>query len=263
MTTTSTGAQAGGGRRASDAPAPLRAVTFDYWNTLYHGHALPERVRHRQAALRGMLASLGRELTEPEFEALYLASGEEADRWWREEHRGYHTRDRIRWMLHQLGLDRPDDCEHLSQAVRAVDEALLQWPAPLIDGVAAVVRETAARVPLAIVSDTGFASGLAQNQLLERDGLLPHFQAMAYSMDLGHAKPRREPFAAALDALGVAPHEALHVGDDERTDVAGALEAGMRAVRVDFVRTGAASAAEFVARTPAELGEYLRGCAAR
>lgn len=239
------------------AHPPLRAVTFDYWDTLYHGHALPERVRYRQEALHAMLARLGRELTWPEFEALYLESGREAERWWREEARGYHTRDRIQWMLRRLGLDRPDDCEHVAAAVRAVDEALTRWPAPLIDGMREVVRDVAARVRLAIVSDTGFASGRAQTTLLERDGLLPHFAAMAYSMDLGHAKPRREPFAYALDALGIPPAEALHVGDNEHTDVRGALDAGMRAVRVDFLRQGGASAAEFVARTPGELRAYL------
>ncbi len=237
--------------------APLRAVTFDYWDTLYDGHVLPERVRFRQDALLAMLGALGRPLPWPELEALYLASGEEAERWWRDEHRGYHTRDRIRWILAQLQIDRPDDCEHLDRAVTAVDAALLRWPAPLLPGAGELVRQAASRYRLAIVSDTGFASGTAQNALLERDALLPHFDATIYSMDLGHCKPRPEPFAAAVAALDVAPHEIVHVGDNEHTDVRGALDAGLRAIRVDFVRRNGPSAAEFVARTPEELAEYL------
>lgn len=245
-----------GGRNGD---VPLKAITFDYWDTLYHGHVLPERVRFRQEALHGLLSALGRKLEWPEFEALYIESGREAERWWREESRGYHTRDRIRWMLRRLELDAPDDSEHLAAAVAAVDEALTRWPAPLLSGVSDVVQTLSGVARLAIVSDTGFASGTAQNVLLERDGLLEYFAVTTYSMDLGHAKPRREPFEHTLQALGIRPEEALHVGDNERTDVRGALEAGMRAVRVDFVRPGPPStSAEFVAKSVSELGEYLQ-----
>ena len=237
----------------------LRALTFDYWDTLYHGEALPARVEHRMAALQRMLAAVGRPVSDEEFAALYRESGAVAHRWWHDDARGYRTEERIRWILDRLAVERPDDCEHVAAAVAAVDEALTRWPAPLIDGMHDVVTGLAAQAPLAIVSDTGFASGRAQDALLERDGLLPHFAVRVYSMDVGHCKPRREPFAAALDRLGVAADEVLHVGDIERTDVRGALAAGMRAVRVDFKWDSGASEAEFVARTPEELGEYLLG----
>jgi FMN phosphatase YigB (HAD superfamily) len=49
------------------------------------------------------------------------------------------------------------------------------------------------------------------------------------------------------------------VGDIERTDVAGALAAGMRAIRLDLVKPGGPSAAEFVARSYEELVDYLEG----
>jgi FMN phosphatase YigB (HAD superfamily) len=135
------------------------------------------------------------------------------------------------------------------------------------------VRALAERVPLAIVSDTGFASGRAQDALLERDGLLDCFKATVYSMDVGHAKPRAEPFHAAVTALAAAaPGQVVHVGDNERTDVGGALAAGLRAVRLDVAGDGGwsgaeddahrrnGSAAEFVATSFDELLGYLRAC---
>ena len=76
-------------------------------------------------------------------------------------------------------------------------------------------------------------------------------------MDVGHAKPRPEIFHTAVATLGVAPHEILHIGDNERTDVRGALDAGFRAIRLDVVRSGGPSEAEFVARSYEELTEYL------
>lgn len=236
----------------------VRALTFDYWDTLYSGAALPERMHLRQAALRRLVDSLGHEIEEEAFAALYRASGAEAERWWREEHRGYRTADRIHWLLGRLAISRPADCEHVARAVDAVDEALLLLPAPVLPGVAEAVRELAARFPLAIVSDTGFASGQAQDWLLARDGLLDCFAHRIYSCDVGHTKPRREMFIAAITALGVKAGDALHIGDLERTDVRGALAAGMRAVRLDVVRESGDSAAEFVARSYAELVRYLR-----
>ncbi|NUQ20091.1 MAG: HAD family hydrolase [Gemmatimonadaceae bacterium] len=235
----------------------LRAVTFDYWDTLYDGATKSERVVLRQGAIRKLLADIGREIADDDFVALYRASGAEAERWWREEHRGYTTQERIRWLLARVNVERPADCRHVAAAERAVDDALVAHPAPLLPGAGDGVARLASAFTLAIVSDTGFASGRAQDRLLERDQLLAFFAATVYSMDIGHAKPRPEPFAAALRALGTAPAETIHVGDNEHTDVRGALKAGMRAVRVDFVRAGGPSEAEFVARSFEELVTYL------
>ena len=239
------------------APGALRAISFDFWDTLYDGAATPERIEFRRAALRRLVEELGHPVSEDDFLAAYRASGKEAERWWREEQRGYHTRDRIRWVLDRLGVTAADDCAPMHAAVRAVDEALERYPSPLLPGAADMVHRLAERYRLVIVSDTGFASGQAQDRLLERDGLLPLFAATVYSMDIGHCKPRPEPFAAALDALSLAPAQVLHVGDNERTDVAGALAVGMRAARLDVVRQNGSSAAELVARTFEELEEHL------
>lgn len=235
----------------------LRAVTFDFWDTLYTGASLRERADVRRAAVGRLLAAHGHHLDPDSLATLYHEASRESERIWREEHRGYTTADRLTWMLARLGTTPPDGCEHVSECVRAVDQALLDIPAPLIPGAAEGIRALAARVPLAIVSDTGFASGEAQNRLLAQDGLLDCFAATVYSCDVGHAKPHRAMFAAAAEALGVAPGDVLHVGDNERTDVAGALAYGMRAARVDFVKESGESKAELVARTFEQLHEHL------
>ena len=235
----------------------LNALSWDYWDTLFDGGRLPERLERRQGALRQMLRNLECDVPDEDFITLYRAAGAEADRWWREEHRGYTADERIRWMLGRLNVTRPQDCEHVAAAVRAVDESLLEFPPPLLFGASDALHTLAGRFPLAIVSDTGFASSSAQDALLEREGLLDLFAARVYSMDIGHAKPRREPFDACVEALGQEPGTIIHIGDNERTDVRGALDAGFRAIRVDFVRDGGPSAAEFVARSFEELTEYL------
>jgi putative hydrolase of the HAD superfamily len=236
---------------------PLRAVTLDYWDTIYTASSTPDRVRHRHESLQSMLRHLGADVPVEQFTALYRASAAEADRWWRDEHRGYAASDRIRWLLAQLAIERPLDCEHIARAVADVDETLTTYPPPLLDGAAEGIRALASRFKLAIVSDTGFASGRAQDRLLAQDGLLEHFQATVYSGDIGHAKPRPEPFLRAMELLDVSPSEAVHIGDIERTDVAGALAVGMRAIRLDQARVSGSSDAELVATTYEEIVQYL------
>ena len=127
----------------------------------------------------------------------------------------------------------------------------------MLPGAWQMLRTLSRRARLAVISDTGFASGRAQDRLLEKDGARKFFSATIYSMDIGHAKPRPEIFAAAVETLGVPPNEILHVGDNERTDVRGALSAGFRAIRLDVVHNGGPSEAEFVAKNFDELAGYL------
>jgi FMN phosphatase YigB (HAD superfamily) len=235
----------------------VRALTFDYWDTLYEGGALPERVAMRRTAVGALLGAYGRALPEEQLRALYEASGREAERWWSEEHRGYTTNERLRWILERASVKPRDPCEHVATAADAVDNALLMLPPAMLAGAWQMLRVMRRHFRLAIVSDTGFASGRAQDRLLEKDAARAFFTATIYSMDVGHAKPRPEIFAAAVETLGVAPNEILHIGDNERTDVRGALAAGFRAVRLDVVRHGGPSEAEFVARSFEELSEYL------
>jgi putative hydrolase of the HAD superfamily len=76
------------------------------------------------------------------------------------------------------------------------------------------------------------------NADLEVIGLAHHFQVSLAAARFGAAKPDAGIFRAACAALGVAPHQAVYVGDDLALDVAGAQAAGLRAVWMN--RRGAA-----------------------
>jgi FMN phosphatase YigB (HAD superfamily) len=66
-------------------------------------------------------------------------------------------------------------------------------------------------------------------------GLSPHLDAAVDSAVVGAEKPDRRIFEAALSAVGVAPSEALFVGDSLSRDMAGALALGMPHV---WIRSG-------------------------
>jgi FMN phosphatase YigB (HAD superfamily) len=236
----------------------LRALTFDYWDTLYEGGARAERVALRRTAVGALLGAYGRALPEEQLQALYEQSCREAERWWSEEHRGYRTDERLRWILERAAVQPRERCEHVAAAADAVDNALLMLPPAMLAGAWQMLRLLSRSFTLAIISDTGFASGRAQDRLLQKDAARDFFTATIYSMDVGRAKPSPEIFAAAVAELGVSPREILHIGDNERTDVRGALAAGFRAVRLDVVRRSGPSEAEFVARSYDELTEYIK-----
>jgi HAD superfamily hydrolase (TIGR01509 family) len=61
-------------------------------------------------------------------------------------------------------------------------------------------------------------------------GLAPHFKVMLSAPAFGRAKPDPAIFLAACEALQVAPHDTIYVGDDVLLDVRGAQCAGLRAV---------------------------------
>jgi putative hydrolase of the HAD superfamily len=71
-------------------------------------------------------------------------------------------------------------------------------------------------------------------------GLGELLDAVVTSAGVGAAKPAPEVFRAALRLIGVAPGEAVHVGDDLERDVVGAIAAGVMPV---LLRRGAAGAA--------------------
>jgi putative hydrolase of the HAD superfamily len=101
-------------------------------------------------------------------------------------------------------------------------------------GVADALADLGRRTPLGLVTDGD--PGI-QRAKLAALGIEPLFTVVVLSDELGreHRKPSPVPFRAALDALGVAATDVVHVGDRPDKDVRGASAAGIRAVRV---RTG-------------------------
>lgn len=68
---------------------------------------------------------------------------------------------------------------------------------------------------------------------LEAIGMAHFFQASVAAHRHGCAKPNAAIFHAGCEALGVAPEEAVYVGDDPVLDIDGAQKAGLRAVWVN------------------------------
>jgi putative hydrolase of the HAD superfamily len=85
---------------------------------------------------------------------------------------------------------------------------------------------------LGLISNTFWAADLHDRHLAEHD-LLDFFPLRFYSCDYPYSKPHPAIFNSALDAMFLAPDEAVYVGDRYDVDVAGSQSAGLYAVLIE------------------------------
>ena len=71
------------------------------------------------------------------------------------------------------------------------------------------------------------------NQLASSVGLAEHLDLVVTSAEAGVEKPNPEIFWAALERAEAEPGEAMHVGDQPASDIAGAVRAGIAPVLLD------------------------------
>lgn len=209
----------------------LKAITFDFWMTLYQdpkGALKRKRDEARRALLEGFLSGHNVRASLAEQRRAWAHAGEVFDELWRRYHRALPTELRLQIMFDRMKVDyRARELRTLS---RAYEDCTLQAPPYLIPGVRDTILKLAGKYRLAIICDTGVTSGRVLRQFLERDGLLRCFRHCVFSDEIGSTKPDVRNFQAALGKLRVRPEEAAHIGDLIHTDIRGAQRAGMHAV---------------------------------
>jgi putative hydrolase of the HAD superfamily len=204
----------------------LRAVTFDFWGTLYqNAYGYDERME----LLQGVLERHGQPRPTDELEAAYSHARSVWDKVWRDQQRSIPIERWLEELLGYLDVQLPDEAER--RLGEKIERVYLHGDEPQpVPGVKEVLPTLSTRYRLGLISDTGLTPGHVLREVMRRDGLLLHFQALTFSDELGMAKPQPEPFLHTLDALSVDPGEAAHVGDLPETDLRGARGVGMKAV---------------------------------
>ncbi|MFW0784404.1 HAD-IA family hydrolase [Gordonia sp. CPCC 206044] len=126
-------------------------------------------------------------------------------------------------MLRASGLSVPGHAEQLY--ARVVDPRSWQ----IFRDTEAVLRGlNAAGLPVGVVSNIAFDL----REVLALHDLADLVDVYALSFEVGAIKPNPQIFHAALDPLGIAPSDALMIGDSEEAD-GGARGLGCAFVRVD------------------------------
>ena len=205
----------------------IKAVTFDYWNTLVIDGATGLR-DHRIEAWSGVLEGAGFSTERDRLGLAFEASWQKFQEAWQAGQQYRHI-ESVLDVLEELGYDVPPDVHDALVATYAIPE---ETDLRLTDGVAeALVALKSAGIRLGIICDVGMTPSTALRHFLERQGVLDLFDHWSFSDDVGFYKPDRRIFEDALAGVGVGPEEAAHIGDLKRTDVAGALAMGMTALR--------------------------------
>lgn len=95
----------------------------------------------------------------------------------------------------------------------------------LFDDVHQVLAAISAQLPIVALSNG--------NASVERTGIGAYFRDAVHAREFGVGKPDARIFQAAAAAMGLAPQQVLHIGDDPVLDVKGAHEAGMQTVWIN------------------------------
>ncbi len=235
----------------------MRALTFDFWNTLYR-YGSSDRAQ-RAVMLGEILRRAGYERA---LERLLAANDMAWERWaslWAREHRTEDARFWLERFLEAVDAALPPDL--FDEAVGRLEAVVMAPYVHPVEGAPALVQALARHYPLGLISDTALTPGRLIRARLERDGLLVYFTQLTFSDEIGHSKPHPRVFTLTLEALGTTAAESVHIGDIRRTDIAGAYGVGMRAIRFAGVfddRDERWPEGDAVAFSYAELSDILR-----
>lgn len=224
--------------RTRDSPA-FSVMLFDLDDTLFGHH------NSMTTALRNYRARLGTPFADTDERTA-------AQQWEQLENKHYRRylsgelsyleqrRERAREFAAQHGLSL-DDCE----ADVWYDGYFVEYTKAWMlhgDALACLNELASAGVRLGIITNGDLDY---QTRKIERLGLIPLFEHVVTSGELGHPKPDPRIFEHACALFGVEASQAAYVGDRLRTDAIGAAGAGLTGVWLD--RHGAATVTEIMA----------------
>ncbi|MPZ14613.1 MAG: HAD-IA family hydrolase [Chloroflexi bacterium] len=232
---------------------PVRAVFFDVGGTLLHPHPSFHRLVAHVCQQRGLpVTAEEAERAEPRVWARiaqrqdrgrgFSISPEQSRAFWLWVYRAYLT---------ELGYPESaatDLPQRLLETFVQLESYRL-YP----DVLPTLERLQRAHLTLGVISN--WEAWL--HQLMAHLEIERYFHVSMVSGVTGVEKPDAEIFLRALEAAGVRADEAIHVGDDPRTDLEGAERMGIRGILLDrdarLVRPLGTSAAEPNARPPIRI----------
>ncbi|MGP8298886.1 HAD family hydrolase [Streptomyces inhibens] len=206
---------------------PVRAVLWDIDDTLfdYSGSDRAGVLRHLRAeglvaAYGGEEAALARWRSAMETEFARFLAGEV----------GFldHRRGRARTFLGEALSDAEADA-WFARYVAHYEACWTLFPdsGPALEALAPLVRQ-------AVLSNSSTSN---QERKLTALGIRARFETIVCADELGYAKPAREAFHGACEALGLPPAEVAYVGDRLDIDALGARDAGLTAIWLDRTDT--------------------------
>lgn len=241
----------------------IKIITIDFWNTLFDSTGGSERNIYRINFLLDKIKSFHSELEYKEFDDAMTASWKYFNDIWLNEQRTPSTIETVEFFWDYLKL--PYNEEIIEEVAVGFAECVLHHPPNLIPYVKEALEILSKEFKIGLVSDTGFSPGTILKKLMHGAGILPYFNAFSFSDETGVSKPHPKAYLYILDQFNCQPENAVHVGDIEKTDIAGAKRIGMKAIRFSGDPTAklnsdnpTKSLADFEAHSWQEVINYVR-----
>lgn len=236
----------------------IKLITFDLWNTLISENGT-DLTGYRISRISPILARKGIDTDESGMREAFSSAWKMFMYEWESRNYTPTTSSMLSVMFSRLGIE--PDRALFREVLHEMETVLLDSPAGLIEGTEDILKELKGSYKTAIISDTGFTPGRHLRQLLKNLGVYHYFNVTAFSDEIGVSKPDRRMFEFVLRECRVEPDEAVHIGDLLRTDIAGAVNAGMKSVhftKEKFIEEDPAIAEpSFTARTAYEIPGFV------
>jgi putative hydrolase of the HAD superfamily len=215
---------------------PLRAITFDLWDTIVHDDSdEPKRkvqgLKTKKEERRHLLWEALNRQQPIEFERVKLAydvADAAFNKVWHDQHVTWTIGERLQVALKGLGRTLSD--AEFAAVVKAHEEMEVVIRPDLIPGIREALEGLHGRYRTCIVSDAIVSPGRCLRQLLESYDLARFFDGFAFSDEVGFSKPHRSMFESAARQMGVTIEEMVHIGDRDHNDVKGPQALGMKAI---------------------------------
>ncbi len=206
----------------------IQAITIDFWNTTVDSNNGARRRAARNRAMEDIYRSVGRMFDEEAVTAAFEHSYRAFEQRWHAEQRTMTADESLEVIWAFLDLEVP--AEQHAATVRLMEDSILEGIPGLLPGCADALAQLSSRVPLALISDTAFSPGRVLRQVLQAHQVDAYFRTLIFSDEMGVSKPHPRMFERALAGVDVPASHAVHIGDIERTDIAGAKALGMKAI---------------------------------
>lgn len=211
--------------------ARIDAVTFDFWDTLVAMEGTSTMRDQQIDEFAQALFTHGHSYERDRLVEVFASNWTQFEDAWEDNTGQYTPTDATDFIVGELGVPVTAELRaDLIDAFRVVGESAALEAAPGIAECLSVLQQAGVR--LGIVCDVGLTSSPTLRDRLQGFGLMRWFQAWSFSDETGWFKPAADAFTPTLDGLGVVDtSRAAHVGDNPRTDVAGARALGMTSIR--------------------------------
>jgi HAD superfamily hydrolase (TIGR01549 family) len=216
-----------------------RAVLFDLFDTLVRFdrtrlpvvHVNGRRLHSTAGHLHEIFRAQAPEVDLPAFVEALLWSWEEAERIRAVDHREVCAPERFGLLFRRLKIDPESIAPAVLTALLDTHRRELSKAADFPAHHGPLLRRLARDYRLAVVSNFDYSP--TATGILENAGVAEVFGAIVVSDEVGWRKPKPVIFEEACRRLGIAPTQALFVGDRADIDVVGAHAVGMDAAWIN------------------------------